>query len=273
MNLLQSLILGVVQGLTEFLPISSSAHLVLVPFLFRWNIPEEQIFPFDVLVQVGTLMAVIIYFWKDLVEVARAFLSGIVRREPFEEVSSRLGWYILLATLPAGVIGLLMDDLVEAAFNSPISTALFLFGTALIMLFAEWRGHPTRPLVELNWKDALLIGLAQALAVFPGISRSGATISAGILLGMKRDDAGRFSFLMAVPITLAAGLLSLVQLREIPNLADFLPVLLVGFLTAGFVGYLSIHWLLSFLNRNSLRPFSVYCFLAGSLTLILAALR
>jgi len=267
MNIFQALILGIIQGITEFLPISSSAHLVITPYLLGWKIPEEQIFPFDVLVQVGTLVAVIIYFRRDLWNIILAVLVGIKNRKPFEDAQSRLGWYILLGTIPAGIFGLLVKDIVEQAFNSPRATAFFLIGTAILLIAAEKLGQRNRELDSLTWKDALLIGTAQALAVFPGISRSGATITGGMLCNFERRTAGRFSFLLMIPVMLAAGLLSLLDLYGVPDLFSFLPSILIGFITAGVVGYLAIHWLLSFLGKHSLYIFSIYCAVLAGVTL------
>lgn len=267
MTILHGIILGVIQGLTEFLPISSSAHLVLVPYLAGWEFPAEQIFPFDVLVQMGTLVAVIIYFWKDLWNVARAWISGLAQRRPFESADSRLGWYLILATIPAGIIGLAIKDTVEAAFQSPVATAGFLFLTAALLFLAERVGRRARTLDTVNWKDALVIGLFQALSIFPGVSRSGSTITGGMLRNLDRPAAARFSFLMSVPVMIAAGGLSLGDLVDIPNLSQFLPVILAGFLAAGVVGYLSIRWLLAYLTRHSLIVFSIYCIILGALVI------
>ncbi len=273
MSLLQSIILGIIQGLTEFLPISSSAHLVLVPFLLGWAIPEEQAFAFDVLVQMGTLVAVIAYFRKDLLEIIAAILRGIAQRRPFGDPKANLGWYIVLATIPAGIFGLFLKSKVEAAFNSPVITALFLFFTAFLLLVSEWIGKRSHSLEQMNWKDALWIGCAQALSIFPGVSRSGSTIAGGLSRNYERPAAARFSFLMSIPIMLAAGLMAAFDLADISNLSTFLPILAAGFLAAVVVGYLSIHWLLSFLTRHSLRTFAVYCITIASLTLIVAYVR
>ncbi len=270
MSIFQAFILGIIQGLTEFLPISSSAHLVLAPYLFGWKIPESQVFSFDVLVQMGTLAAVILYFWKDLSAILKAWSTGIMQRKPFENPHARMGWYLIAATLPAGFAGLFLKDLVEKAFSSPVATAWFLFVTALLLIAAEYIGKRTRLLEHLNWKDALWIGSFQALSIFPGISRSGSTIAGGLTRNLVRSDAGRFAFLMAVPVMTAAGLLSLVDLLKYPDLSTFFPTLAVGFVTSGVVGYFSIHWLLSFITRRSLVPFAVYCALLASTVLIFA---
>lgn len=273
MSFLQSLILGIVQGLTEFLPVSSSAHLVLVPYLLNWKIPESQIFPFDVLVQLGTLAAVIIYFRKDLWNIIRAFVKGIAQRKPFADEESCLGWYLILATIPAGLAGVFLKERVEAAFNNPRLTAYFLFVTAVLLVAAEFFGRRTRQLGSIKWHDALWIGAFQAFAIFPGISRSGATITGGMTRHLERPAAARFSFLMSIPIMLAAGVFSLPDLFGVPNLTAFLPVLSVGFITAGVVGYLAIHWLISFLSKRSLFYFAAYCVLFGSAVLITLGIR
>lgn len=268
MTLLEAIILGIIQGLTEFLPISSSAHLVLVPFLLGWNIPEEQVFPFGVLVQLGTLLAVIIYFWKDLWAIIQAFVGGILRGKPFADSNARLGWYLILATIPAGLVGLLIKDLVEAAFNSPAATAFFLLLTAALLFVAEGIGKRSRTYEDFNWKDALAMGVAQIISIFPGVSRSGSTISGGLARHLERPAAARFSFLMSIPVMLAAGLLAVSDLAEVPNLSSFLPMIAAGFITAAIVGYASIHWLLGYLTRHSLRSFAIYCIILAAVTLI-----
>lgn len=267
MSVLHGILLGIVQGLTEFLPISSSAHLVLVPYLLGWEFPAEQIFPFDVLVQLGTLVAVIIYFWNDLWNIARAWVTGLVRRAPFESADSRMGWYLILATIPAGIFGLTIKNTVEAAFQSPTATAVFLFVTAAFLFLAERLGRRARSLDSMNWIDALVMGLFQAVSIFPGVSRSGSTITGGMLRNLDRPAAARFSFLMSIPIMIAAGVLSLGDLAGIPNLGQFLPVILAGMLTAGVVGYLSIRWLLGYLTRHSLSVFAIYCIILGMLVI------
>lgn len=270
MNLFQALILGIVQGLTEFLPISSSAHLVLLPFFFGWDktIPAEQNFPFGVLVQLGTLLAVIVYFWKDLLAIVKAWIIALAHRKPFESADARMGWYIILATIPAGIFGLLIKERVEAAFNSPAATGLFLLVTALFLLAAEIFGKGKRNLTHIGWLDALVMGLFQAIAIFPGVSRSGSTITGGMLRGLDRPSAARFSFIMSIPIMLAAGLLSITDLGELSTLQTFLPSLLVGFIAAAVFGFLSIRWLLNFLRTRSLIGFSIYCALLGAIALI-----
>ncbi len=270
MSWLQALILGVIQGLTEFLPISSSAHLVLVPDLLGWRIPEAEAFVFNVLVQDATLVAVILYFWKDLWGIAGAFLRGLLNRRPFEDPQARLGWHLIVATLPAVFFGFLIKKSVEAAFASPPVTAALLLFTALLLILAERLSHRTRALDinRMNWQDAFWIGMFQALAVFPGISRSGTTITGGMLRSLSRPEAARFSFLMSIPVMFGAGLLAMLDLVEIPHFAGPLLNFLPGFLAAGLVGYLSIRWLIGYLSHRPLYGFAAYCAAIGLITLL-----
>ena len=267
MTIIQSILLGIVQGLTEFLPISSSGHLVIVPHLLGWDIPAGEGFIFNVLVQVATLIAVVAYFWKDLLAIGRAFLSGLAQRQPFVDPQARLGWLILAASLPAGIIGLLIKDLVEQAFSSLIATGVFLLVTAGLLAIAERLGGRQRDLNSLSLSDALWIGLAQAMSIFPGVSRSGATITGGMLRGLQRAQAARFSFLMSIPIMLAAGLLAVLDLLEMPNFTHLLPVFIPGFISAAIIGYLSIRWLLGYLTRRPLTVFVAYCLVLGLLSI------
>lgn len=270
MTVIQSIILGIVQGLTEFIPISSSGHLVVIPFLLQWDIPPGEAFVFDVLVQVATLIAVLAFFWKDYYVILRGMFRGLSRRQPFATQPARLGWYILLASIPAGFAGIFLKELVEKAFANAIMTSIALFGTAILLVIAELVGKRQRKLVELTWFDALIIGIFQILALFPGISRSGTTITGGMARDLDRPTAARFSFLMAVPIMLAAGLAASIDLIAIPNLGAILPVFIPGFIAAAVVGYLAIGWLLSFLTRYSLYYFAVYCAIVGLIALLLA---
>jgi undecaprenyl-diphosphatase len=273
MTFIQSIILGIIQGLTEFLPISSSAHLVLVPYLFNWNFPQEQIFPFDVLVQLGTLLAVIIYFWNDLMDIIKAFFKGLVNKEPFKDPQARLGWYLIIASIPAGILGVTIKSQVEAVFASPTITALLLFGTAALLVISDLVSKRNRTQEDMTWVDALWIGAFQGLSLFPGISRSGSTITGGMTRNFDRSTSARFSFLMSIPVMLGAGLVSVKDLTDVPNLSSFLPILAAGFVVAAIVGYLSIHWLLSFIKRQKFWVFAVYCVVFASLVLLVGAIR
>lgn len=273
MNILQSIILGIVQGITEFLPVSSSAHLVIVPYLFQWDIPATQAFIFDVLVQVASLVGVFAFFWRDISTIIRAMFSGIIAKQPFADPEARLGWLLVLASIPAGLSGLLIKDLVEHAFNSPSITAFFLLITAALLVIAEKVGKRNRALENMNWKDSLIIGIFQALAIFPGISRSGSTITGGMIRDLERPPAARFAFLMSIPIMLAAGLLGGIDLLKIPELPSLLLVFIPGFITSAVVSYFAIGWLLRFLHRYSLYVFAIYCVGLSLLTFLTVLYR
>ncbi len=263
MTLLQSIILGIVQGISEFLPISSSAHLVIVPYLLGWDIPPEQAFVFDVLVQNATLVGVIVYFWKDLQQIIQATWQGLFRRDLKSNPASRLGLMIILATIPALVIGFFLKGAVEKVFADPFATAFFLLVNALILVIAEKIGKRTRTLEDLVERDAIWIGFAQVLAIFPGISRSGSTIFGGMARNLQRVSAAKFSLLMSIPVMLAAGGYAALKLIAIPDFWSLLPVFIPGFVTAGVVGYFSIRWLLKYLTHATLFGFALYCLLVG----------
>jgi len=268
MSVLQAVVLGVVQGLTEFIPVSSSGHLVLVPHLLGWHFDHSQAFIFDVLVQWGTLVAVFIYFRSDLLQIARAFGLAAARGKPLTDPDARMGWYLIVATIPAVVVGLLAKDAVEAAFASPRFTGLFLLVTTLLLVIAERVGHRNRTMAQMNWLDGFWVGCFQVLALLPGVSRSGATIAGGMLRNLDRPSAARFSFLMSVPVMLGAGMLALKDLAAMPGLSQFLLPLSVGFVSALVSGYVAIRWLISYLGRHSLYIFAGYCLLAGLYILI-----
>jgi len=274
MTLIQAILLGIIQGLTEFLPISSSGHLVALPFILNWDLPAKQMFVFDVLVQLGTLAAVIVYFWKDLIAIIKGFFQALFAGKPFNTHEARMGWLLIVATIPAGLAGVFLNDLVEQAFSSPLVAGIALLVTALLMLVAEKVSQQVGDLEDINFGTALVMGLMQVLALLPGISRSGSTISGGMFRNLKRESAGKFSFLMSIPIMLAAGGFSTYQMvTEVSDLASFLPFMAVGFLTAMVVGYISIRWLLKFLVNHSLVYFSIYCAALGSFIILIGWLR
>ncbi len=254
MSIIQSLLLGVIQGLTEFIPVSSTAHLLIGQRLLGLG-ANEAVFAFLVLVQLGTLLALVVYFWKDLWAIVRAFPA-----RPFSTPLNRMGWFILIATLPALLAGLLLKPLVQALFRAPlVEAAIRLATAAVLMSLAERAGRRSRRLDSMTASDALGIGLMQVLAVFPGASRSGATISGGLFRGFGRAAAARFAFLLSVPVMLAAGAYEALETVKMPGLGAFLPVLAAGFLAAAVFGWLSVRWLLRYLGRHSLVPFAVYC--------------
>jgi len=273
MTLLQSIFLGIIQGLTEFLPISSSAHLVITPYIMNWQIPAQEAFIFDVLVQLGTLLAVIVYFRKDLYLVITGVINGLIHKHPFEEASSRLGWILVLATIPAVIAGLFFKDPIERVFGSPLATGLLLYGTALLLVIAEFVGKRIRQIENISWVDGLVVGLFQVISLLPGISRSGSTISGGMIRNLERPAAARFSFLMSIPVMLGAGTLAIFDLIRLPNFSVQIPTLIAGFITSAVVGYLTIRWLLGYLVTQRLFPFAIYCTVVSTSVILVYFIR
>jgi len=262
-TLWQSMLLGLLQGLTEFLPVSSSGHLVIVPALLHW--PEAGL-AMDAMLHLGTLLAVVVFFWGDLWRLLRAAIKSL-RRGSLADPDARVAWGLVIATVPAVITGLLLEATFERLFGMPKAAAGFLLGTAFLLTVAEYVGTRVRPITSLSWLDALVIGLAQALAIAPGLSRSGATIAAAMLLGFRREDATRFSFLLSVPITLGSGLYQAIGLLN--TAAGPIPwgSILAGMGAAFAAGYLAIASLLALVRRQSLRGFAFYCALLGVLVL------
>ena len=265
MGILEALVLGIVQGLTEFLPLSSSGHLVIVPAILRWPAPPLV---FDTTVHLGTLLAVVAVFWRDIGRLLAAWWQGLRRRRPLETAEARLAWWVLLGTVPAVLAGVLLEEEFEALFGSPHAVGGFLLGTALLLLLAEVLGRRKRPLAEMAWPDALLVGLAQAAAIAPGLSRSGATMATGMFRGLTREAATRFSFLLSIPIIAGTGLVQLLKLvRGGGGPAEALPLAL-GFLAAALCGYAAIRLLLAYVRRRPLYPFVAYCLILGLVALL-----
>lgn len=275
MSLIHALLLGLLQGATEFLPVSSSGHLVLVPWLLGWSAPGLA---FDTLVHWGTAVAVVGYFWRDWVALLRGGWRA-VRARSLADPDARLMGLILLGTLPGALVGWLLEDFFEGMFARPVAAAGFLLVTATFLTLAEavagrsGAGSETGRRPALSWVDALLIGLAQAVAILPGISRSGATIAAGMGRGLTRESAARFSFLLSTPVILGAGLLQLMDLAGTGGLAAQAPTLILGFLSALAAGLACIHFLLRYLQRRPLYPFALYCVLFGMAGLLVALFR
>ena len=256
----QALLLGILQGLTEFLPVSSSGHLVIVPHLLRWPDPGLVM---DTLLHLGTMLAIVAYFWRDIWGLIVAGWQGL-RDRSFEAPKTRLAWGVVLGTVPAALIGFLLEDLFERLFGMPRAAAGFLLGTAVLLLLSEYLARRARDLSSISWRDAVLIGLAQTLAIAPGLSRSGSTIAAGLLLGYRREAATRFSFFLAVPIIMGSGLYQLLKvLTGTATVTTTWPIMILGFLAAAVTGYAAIAGLLAFVRRHNLWPFAAYCALLG----------
>lgn len=260
MSILEALILGAVQGFTEFIPISSSGHLVLVPEVLGW---DPAGLSFDVLLHVGSLLALAVYFRADLMRIARSLVSG-------EAEGRHLLLLLAIGTIPAAVAGFALEDFFETRFGDAPTTALSLILTALILIAAEQmvrrRRSEGRPLDELGVLDAGGVGAAQAFSILPGISRSGSTIAAGLALGMSRETAARFAFLLAIPALLGAAILKLPDLGADPI---GLGAALVGFLASAVSSYLAIAGLIHYLRSRTLYPFAIYCLVAAPIFYLL----
>jgi undecaprenyl-diphosphatase len=271
MSLLQALFLGIIQGLTEFIPVSSTAHLLIGQTIL--GLPaNDAIFSFLVLVQIGTIVSLLIYYWKDLLTILMDTLNNLNGLRDFKSLpeNAQMGWYIIVATIPALIAGYLLKDAVQVLFKTPLlEAAIRLFAAAILLTLAEWLTKKDRHLNSMTWLDALVVGLFQIIALFPGASRSGSTISGGMFRGFDRPSAARFAFLMSVPVMLAAGAYQMLDVIQMPGLAEFLPALAVGFVTAAIVGWFAVRWLLRYLSGHSLYVFSVYCALVGVIVLIL----
>jgi undecaprenyl-diphosphatase len=259
MNLFHAFLLGIIQGLTEFIPVSSTAHLLIGQQLM--GIPtDDAMFSFLVIVQLGTLVSLFAFYWTDLIAIAKATFD--VQRSTPER---NLGFYIIIATIPALIAGYLLKDAVEALFEQPmLEASIRLFTAAVLLSLAERLTKKNRTLDSMTWLDALFVGVMQVIAVFPGASRSGTTISGGMFRGFDRPSAARFAFLMSVPVMLAAGGYEMLDLLRMPDLGGFMPLLGAGFVTAAIVGWFAIRWLIGYLGRRSLYIFAVYCGAAGT---------
>jgi undecaprenyl-diphosphatase len=248
-----------VQGLTEFLPVSSSAHLIVVPRLLGWNDPFLNSAAFDVMLHLGTLVALLVYFWRDLWRLLVAWLRSIGERRLGDDPDRRLAWLLLITVVPAALLGVFLESFFDTAFRERIAlVALFLVIGASLLWLAERQGRRERGLDALRPTDAIVIGAAQALALFPGISRSGITIAAGLFLGLEREAAARFAFLMGVPVIAGAGLWKTRELLGAGTGGFDSTVLAAGMIAAAVSGLLAISFLLAYLRTRDTSPFIVY---------------
>ena len=262
MSSLQAAILGLVQGLGEFLPISSSAHLVLIPWLFKWKDPGLT---FDIALHIGTLIAVAIYFWKDWLKLITKGLTDVRSTE------GKLFWYLVAATIPGAVVGFLLEKKAETIFREPILIATMLILLGVLLYWADRRGVKHIEMNRITFRTSLFIGLSQALAIIPGVSRSGITMTMGLLMGLTREGAARFSFLLAAPIIFGAALVKLPFLVSNPSVLTI--NFIIGILVSFVIGILSIGFLLRYVQTNNFLPFAWYRFILGSLVIVIVLMR
>ena len=264
-DLLKAVVLGTLQGLTEFLPISSSAHLRIFPELFGWGDPGAA---FTAVIQIGTELAVLIYFRKDIWRIASAWVRSLYRPELRGHLDSRMGWFIIVGSLPIVVLGVLLKDVIEQDFRN-----LWIIGVTLIVLgivlgIADRVGANEKKIKQLSLRDAVMMGLAQACALVPGVSRSGATISMGRFLGYEREAATRYAFLLAIPAVVGAGIFELKEIPNGENAYGWGPTV-VATVVSFVVGYAAIAWLLRYVSTHSYTPFVLYRIGLGTLVLVL----
>ena len=271
LELIQAILLGVVQGLTEFLPVSSSGHLLLGQFFFGLN-QDRFGLSFDVAMHMGTLLAVVSYFWRDLIRMARAFFRSFYYRDLENDPDQRLAYLVIASTVPAAVIGSLFEEFFEETVRSPWVVVVNFIVVGVLFIVGETVGTRTRRASKLGFGEAVGIGLAQATALVPGVSRSGATITLGLFLGLRREEAAKFSFLMSVPIIAGAGSLKLVEVISAGMDGRQVLLFVVGFVASAGVGYVTIRFLLNYLTEHSLRAFAYYRFAVAAVVVVLLSL-
>ncbi|MGI8869393.1 MAG: undecaprenyl-diphosphate phosphatase [Mycobacteriales bacterium] len=266
MNIGEGAILGVVQGLTEFLPVSSTAHLRIVPAFARWRDPGSA---FSAVIQLGTMLAIVVYFWRDICRIVLVWFRGLRDKSVRPSLDYRMGWYVIFATIPVGVFGLIFRHQITTGGRNLWLISSALIALALVLLAAERVGTRTRTEDDITLRDGLIVGLAQAASLVPGVSRSGSTITAGLFCGLTREAAARFSFLLSVPAVVLSGLFELKDIggKDSPSVGPTVMATILAFV----VGLASIHWLLRFLGRHSTFAFIGYRVLLGAVVLILLA--
>jgi undecaprenyl-diphosphatase len=273
MSVFQAFILGLTQGLTEFLPISSSAHLIIIPWLFNWHyLLDHPDFnkTFDVALHAGTFFAVLAYFWRDVVDLLRSWVGSIARRS-IRTPQERLVWLLLVSTIPAGIIGVAFESFVEDRLGKPYLIAIMMFVFALVMWYVDMHARLQRDIHKAGLVDALLIGFAQALALAPGVSRSGITIVMGMARGFTREAAARYSFLLTIPVIGGAAAYKAVQVAHHGLPAGAALPFVVGMATAAVSGFAAVWFLLAYLRRHNFAPFVIYRILAAAAILVIIA--
>ncbi len=267
MSIIEAIIIGFIQGATEFLPISSSGHLVLLPEIFQMTNPDLTLIG---LVHAGTLLAVLIYFRQDLWNIITAVLRNLSQRQPMASSDARLGWFIVVGSIPVAVIGLPLESFFEDIFGSPRAAAGFLLVTAVLLVLGERMLSGKKDIPQMTWTDAIVIGLFQVMALFPGVSRSGSTIVGGLSRGLDRPTAARYSFLLGIPAILGAGLQAILDIFQANGNGFSTGVYIAAFIAAGVTGYACIHWLLTWVKNHTLYGFAAYVALFSVIFLLIS---
>src|SRR3990172_2458185 len=266
MTIIQSIVLGIVQGLGEFLPISSSAHLVITPWLFNWKDPGLS---FDVALHLGTLFAVIFYFWKDWTRLIQAFFMSLAERKIGDDIDRRFVWFIMIASLPGAAIGYLLEDMAETTFRNPLLIAGMMILMGGILFWVDRTSKGNKKIKNISFLDSFLIGLSQAIAIIPGVSRSGITITTALARKLDRETSARFSFLLSTPIIAGASLLKVPKLFN--NGIDI--AIISGLLASAIFGFLSIKYLLRYVSSHTYNLFVYYRFVFGAIVITVAFLK
>jgi len=265
MDYIQAVVLGIVEGLTEFLPVSSTGHLTIAEKLLGLQVDDPAVTAYTAVIQTGAILAVVVYFWTDIWRIAKAWVLGIVKPELRGQLDHRMGWYIILGSVPIGIVGLLAKDLITGSLRSLWVVAGALILWSAVMLYAERSGRQQRTEKDLTLKDALIVGVVQCVALVPGVSRSGATISSGLLVGLDRVTATRLSFFLSIPALLAAGIY---ELKDALSGDIGIGQTVVGTAVSFVVAYASVAWLLRFVAGNSIGKFVPYRLALGAVLLV-----
>jgi undecaprenyl-diphosphatase len=266
MDYIQAVVLGIVEGLTEFLPVSSTGHLTITEKLLGLDVADRSVTAYTAVIQMGAILAVIFYFWRDIFRIAGAWATGLVKPELRGTLDHRMGWYVIIGSLPIGIVGLLARDVITGPLRSLWVVAAALILWSAVLLYSERRGRQTRGEKALSLRDAVIVGLAQCVALVPGVSRSGATIATGLLLGLDRVTATRMSFFLSIPALLAAGLY---ELPEALSGDISIGQTVVGTVVSFMVAYAAVAWLLRFVTGNSIAKFVPYRVGLGVLLIVL----
>ncbi len=277
---LQAIVLALLQGVSELFPVSSLGHTILIPALLQWrniNRSDPTFLSFVVVLHLGTALALIVFYWKEWIAIVRALLASVIRGKLSDDRNERVGWLLVIGTIPVGLLGIFLEHPVRDLFGSPAPAAVFLAINGLVMFFAEAlrrrqmaaTHRPDRPMQSLTFPQSALVGFAQSFALLPGISRSGASMVGGLLFDLDHEDAAHFSFLLATPVIFAASILEIPKLF-VPGAHVVLTQALVGGVIAGIAAYLSVAFLTRYFKSNDLRPFGWYCLIVGVACFILS---